>query len=156
MTEQTFADELHDLTIDALDDCTEIQRQVFMLAHGITREGTTEALTVGNIARTIGREESTVKATLAYAEAKVYRAINLDLVRRELDRRADVMFGPERTDGLTQHDATIRYHVASDGPRGVTLGPGSEAMVSAAKYGGERTRSATIAAHQRYATGGRT
>lgn len=156
MTEHTFADELHDMTMDALDDCTESQRTVFMLAHGLTREGVEDALAIGAIARHIEREESTVKATLAYAEAKVYRALNLELVRREMDRRTDVMFGPEIGDGLTQHDVSVRYvtHGART-PGSVKLGEGSEAMMTAAKYGGERTRSATIDAHQRYATGHR-
>jgi hypothetical protein len=126
-----------------------------MLRAGLTPSGTTEPKTINEIAKHLGIATSSVITHQAFAESKVYKHINLHLIRSEQTRRTEeIIFPPANTDTITYHDElTTRYTNpgAANTHGGIKLGDGSEAMTRAAKHGGERTRTATIKAHQQYA-----
>lgn len=154
MTESIeLADELHDLTIQALQTCTPTQRTIFQLRTGITSSGTTTPLAINEIAQQLNLSTSSIITHQAFAESKVYRYINLQLIKKEQTRRAETMFdGP--THGTTPNYQDVRIHITNTGSSNthgaIKLGEGSEAMIRASKHSHPRQQQAIIKAHQRY------
>ena len=67
--------------LEALDDCTEQQRAVYMLNRGIGEDGThREKVNVSEIARTLGIARPTAYAYLKQAEAAVNQRIALGVL----------------------------------------------------------------------------
>ena len=149
-----LADELHDLTIQALQTCTPTQRTIFQLRTGITNNGTTTPLTINEIAQQLNLSTSSIITHQAFAESKVYRHINLNLIRKEQTRRAETMFDGTPTLGTTPNYPDVRIHITNTGSShthgAIKLGEGSEAMIRASKHSHPRQQQAIIKAHQRY------
>jgi hypothetical protein len=154
-----LANTTHDLVCEALSRLTERQRSIFLAAYAVDRDGQTseDAASLGQIGQRLGLARSTVYEQLAVARATVFEHLATRQVE-EVERRVRVMFDeplPTISASRQAHAAGLRPQPTSTHPgytRGITLGEGSEQMVRAAKYGGERTRTATIRAHQQYVT----
>lgn len=153
----TLSEYLHDATLDALTSCTERQRDVYQRVHGISVVGAMQPQQLVDVAADLNIPKQRVDEALNAARAKVYEALAKALIVRiriyEQDDELDLpQYGTYyETDEYSANRGVTFTHSATSSVR---LGPGSEAMVKAAKHGSHRTRSATINAHQTYARGG--
>ena len=150
----TIAEFCHDLTLEALDACTERQRTAYQLVHGITVAGVhSDPCTVTDAARIMGLPRQNVDTYLAQARATVYERICRSLIVR-LTMLEDEQQIPVPGMGTTLDVDDARF-VTNYGVRTeqrIHLGPGSRAMELADKYSRRSdARSATIRAHQTYA-----
>jgi hypothetical protein len=160
----TLADELLKQTQHILDDdATPRQASLYRQSHGLHADGARcQPLTVTQLAEQHNIPTSSVVQQLAAIEARVYRHLCRYLINRiERDEPATIEWAMGATSTVQERDVYTGYLISgSNGARsttgGITLGAGSEAASAAAKHGGEHRRTqATIAAHQRYADGGR-
>lgn len=155
----SLGDYLHDLTLEALADCTERQRRAYQLVHGITIGGLhAEPCTITEAARIINAPRQNVTNDLAHARAAVYERIAKHLIVRyttEVGTTEIPQVGAATT--ISHEEASYFMHTGQRTEQRITLGPGSRAMESAGKHSrAADARSATIRAHQTYARGGRT
>jgi len=122
-----FADELHDEVTAALNQCTERQRMMFQLTHGINTRGTTERMSVDAAAATLGMKRNTGRSHLREAEARVYGTMLWTRIRAEAVTRTtpreEVMFSMDSTDMRTRS----RSHQNDD--HRINLGEGSQHMM---------------------------
>lgn len=142
-----LADKLHDLVVEALNNCNDKQRGMYELVHGVTIEGATKGTSVCEAARTLNLVEGSARFHLERAERSVWKHISLYYIRQEqLRNRTEVLFG------TNTHAARVSFHREEEVPRSERfhLGTGSQAMITADKNNGRG--SSTIDIHQRYAT----
>lgn len=153
----SLGDFLHDLTIEALAECTERQRRAYQLVHGITVTGLhAEPCTVTEAARLIDAPRQNVTNDLAHARAAVYERIAKYLiVQYTMDEAAEQMPALGTATTVSHDEARYFMHTGERTEQRITLGPGSRAMESAGKHSRYAdARSATIRAHQTYAREG--
>ena len=148
----SVADDLHRLTIEALDACTESQRGIYMRVHGISSLGATNSESAADVARELGITRQTAHDSLNAARLAVYQHIALELVARELQREDDTAMPVPGITTLDHHEARhtmVRYTVRTE--QAVNLGPGSQAMERVEKQGpSASTDTMRVRAHQQY------
>lgn len=151
----TLADELHRLTLHALNDCTEAQRSMYLRVHGITDQGATNPETAAEVARELGITRQTAHDSLNAARLAVYQRIALTLIERERQRESENAMpvpGITTLDKNDAHRTLLRYSVRTE--QRVDLGPGSQAMERVEKHPpGASTNTMRIRAHEQYAKG---
>lgn len=155
----SIADELHRLTLEALNDCTDAQRHIYCRVHGITHHGATNPETASEVARTLGISKSSAQDSLNVARLTVYRHIALALIEREQQREEANRIelpGTSTTDQHTSMRAYARYGLRPEQQRveqRITLGAGSQAMETAEKdRDPAHSNTLRIAAHIKYST----
>jgi hypothetical protein len=149
----SIVDEIHAWTLEALNACTEGQRDIFLRVHGITEHGGTNSESAADVARSLDVTKQTAHDSLNAARLAVYRHINLKLVAREQQREAEEEMpipGITTLDKNEAHRTLIRYGVRTE--QRVNLGPGSQAMERVEKHAPcAATNTMRIRAHQQYA-----
>lgn len=149
----SIIDELHAWTLEALEGCTEGQREVYLRVHGISEHGATNAESAADVARSLDVTRQTAHDSLNAARLAVYRHISLNLVAREQARESEHAMpvpGITTLDKNEAHRTLIRYGVRTE--QRVNLGPGSQAMERVEKHTpGASTDTMRIRAHQQYA-----
>jgi hypothetical protein len=160
----SLADHLHELTLAALDECTERQRRAYQLVHGITGTGLhAEPCTITEAARIIAAPRQNVTNDLAHARAAVYERIAKHLIVRFtlLEQETEIEVPGVVTSIVAHEEARYFMHVGERTEQRIDLGPGSSAMESAAKRGASRTTgmdraTLTVRAHERHTRAPRT
>ena len=149
----TLADELHRITMHALNDCTEAQRSIYLRVHGITPHGATNPETAADVARELGITRQTAHDSLNAARLTVYQRIAQTLIAREQQREDDNAMPTPGITTLDHNEARntfVRYTVRTE--QRVNLGPGSQAMERVEKHTpGASTDTMRIRTHQKYA-----
>lgn len=149
----SIVDELHRWTMEALEGCTEGQREVYLRVHGITEHGATNNETAADVARSLDVTRQTAHDSLNAARLAVYRHISLQLVAREQKREDEARMPVPGVTTLDKHEAhrtLIRYGVRTE--QRVNLGPGSQVMERVEKHTpGASTDTMRVRAHQQYA-----
>lgn len=140
----SLADEVFDLTIEALTYCSEQQRAVYQLVHGITAEGTTEPLRIEQAATHLGLSRSATRWHLAMSEAIIYKHIARHYIiqqRATLDANTYELPGVSTLETSTRHGISIRDR-SKQAYTNIKLGEGSEAVMRANRIGPADTRAA--------------
>jgi hypothetical protein len=149
----SIIDELHAWTLEALEGCTDGQREVYLRVHGISEHGATNAESAADVARSLDVTRQTAHDSLNAARLAVYRHISLNLVAREQARESEHAMpvpGITTLDKNEAHRTLIRYGVRTE--QRVNLGPGSQAMERVEKHTpGASTDTMRIRTHQQYA-----
>lgn len=149
----SIVDQLHTWTMQALEECTEGQREVYLRVHGITEHGATNSESGSSVARSLGVTKQTAHDSLNAARLAVYRHISLQLIAREQAREDSERMpvpGITTLDKNEAHRTLIRYGVRTE--QRVNLGPGSQAMERVEKHlPGASTDTLRVRAHQQYA-----
>lgn len=151
----TIADDLHNWTLEALDNCTKPQASIYMRVHGITNYGATNPETAAEVARDLGITRQTAHDSLNAARLAVFQHIALALVAREQQRENDNAMPIPGITTLDKNEARhtfVRYTARTE--QTVNLGPGSQAMERVEKHTqGASTDTLRIKTHQKYASG---
>ena len=151
----SIVDELHAWTLEALTECTESQRAVYLRVHGISQHGGTNSETAADVARSLDVTRQTAHDSLNAARLAVYRHISLKLIKREQQRESATRMpvpGITTLDKNEAHRTMTRYGVRTE--QRVNLGPGSQAMERVEKHTpGASTDTMRIRTHQQYTKG---
>lgn len=149
----TLVDDLHRMTLEALDACTEAQRGMYMRVHGITNDGATNTETAASVGRELGITRQAAHDSLNAARLAVFQHIALQLIEREKQREDDEAMpipGITTLDKNDAHRTLVRYTVRTE--QRVNLGPGSQAMELVEKHTpGAATDTLRARTHQQYA-----
>lgn len=145
----TLADQLFDLTRRALASCSEQQRVIYQLVHGIDETGTTQPRTLESVSRLLNLSRSATRWHLAMAELNVYRLIAQTLiVQRQHDDPTEP--APITTSDLYAHGMSIRTRDKQTYAN-IHLGEGSTQMMRASRIGPAEHRHARYQQiHQRH------
>lgn len=149
----SVADEVFDLTLRALAKCSEQQRRVYQLVHGITDEGQTEPMRLDAAAHELGLSRSATRWHLAMSETAVYRYIAEHYVKRRLQETLTELPGTPTVETYTSVGMSIRDR-AKQAYTNITLGPGSEQVMRAGRLGSADARAATYLRIQQTMTRG--
>lgn len=144
-----LADELFDVTRRALNTCSEQQRTIYQLVHGITTDGTTHQQTLEAVARALNLSRSAARWHLAMAEVVVYRSIAQHLIAKH-ETITTTPGGTHTTNDAVTYGMSIRETSKQQYNR-VTLGPGSDAVLRASRLSSAESRTAQYQQiHERY------
>lgn len=147
----SFADKLFDLTNAALETCSEQQRIIYQLVHGITITGTTHPRSIESVARALDLSRSAARWHLAMAELAIYKHIARTLVEQLHAEHADTQQHTPTIADYTEHGMSIRTRDKQT-YSSISLGEGSDQMLRASRIGPADARSARYQQlHERYA-----
>lgn len=137
----TLADELFDLTHAALASCSDQQRTIYQLVHGINITGTTHPRTLESVARALDLSRSAARWHLAMAELAIYRHIAQTLIaQRQADERIDLPGTPTNAE-FHEYGMSIRSRDKQTYTN-INLGEGSTEFLRASRIGPSETRTA--------------
>lgn len=134
-----LADQIFDLTIAALEQCSEQQRLVYELVHGIDIDGVCEPMRLEHVAQYLGLSRSATRWHLAMSEATVYRHIARHYIAQQQREQEYELTGSSTLDTSTSVGMSIRDR-SKQTYTSITLGEGSEQVVKAARIGCAATR----------------
>lgn len=134
-----LADEVFDLTIAALEQCSDQQRAVYQLVHGIDADGVCEPMRLEHVAQYLGLSRSATRWHLAMGEATIYRHIARHYITQRQREQEYELTGSSTLDTSTSVGMSIRDR-SKQTYTSVTLGKGSEQVVKAARIGCALTR----------------
>lgn len=145
----TLADELYDLTQTALASCSEQQRIIYQLVHGIDTTGTTTPSSLEAVARMLNLSRSAARWHLAMAELAIYKLIARTLIaQRQADEQHD-MPGTNTAD-FYSYGMSIRQRDKQTYTN-IRLGEGSDDVIRASRLGNADARATRYQQiHERY------
>lgn len=129
-----LADEVFDLTIAALEQCSDQQRAVYQLVHGINTDGICEPMRLEQVAQYLELSRSATRWHLAMGEATVYRHIARHYITQRQREQEYELTGSSTLDTSTSVGMSIRDR-SKQTYTSITLGEGSEQVVRAARIG---------------------
>lgn len=135
----SLADYLHDLTLEALKACSEQQRVIYRLVHGITETGTIDVRSLESVARTLDLSRSAARWHLAMAELAIYRHIARCLIADRLEHDTDDLPGADVIDHHAAHGISVRSRDKQTYTN-IHLGEGSSEVMRASRIGCSETR----------------
>lgn len=137
----SLADELFDITQQALDSCSDQQRTIYQLVHGITTDGTTTPQTLEAVARTLDLSRSAARWHLAMAELAIYKLIARTLIAERQAAEPFDLPGTPSTAEFHAYGMSIRSRDKQTYTN-INLGEGSTEFLRASRIGPAETRTA--------------
>lgn len=135
----TLADELFDLTQTALTQCSEQQRTIYQLVHGINNNGTHEPCTLETAARALGISRSAARWHLAMAELAIYKLIARTLITQRQTAETLNLPGIPTDTEYYGHGMSIRTR-NKQAYENISLGEGSTQFMRASRIGNTQAR----------------
>lgn len=149
----TLADELFDLTHEALDTCSEQQRTIYQLVHGVSITGTTHPRSLESVARALDLSRSAARWHLAMAELAIYRHIARTLIAQRQAADAVNLPGTPTNAEFHAYGMSIRSRDKQTYTN-INLGEGSTEFMRASRIGSAESRTARYQQiHERYSKG---
>lgn len=137
----SLADELFDLTHTALATCSDQQRTIYQLVHGISNTGTQPPQSLESVARLLDLSRSAARWHLAMAELAIYKHIARTLIAQRQAADTIDLPGTPTTAEFHTHGMSIRQR-DKQAYSNITLGEGSTEVMRASRIGNAETRTA--------------
>jgi hypothetical protein len=145
-----LADDLHTWTQFALDGCSQQQRTIYQLVHGIDDTGMTEPRTLDTAARILSISRSAARWHLAMAQLAIYRYIAQQLIAQHQAEHAQHEPAPTVSECI-ENQLSIRQR-SKQAYTNIHLGQGSDEFIAASRLGDRNARDARYQQiHQKYA-----